>query len=66
LGSYNATTAVAAVIAAFAAGFLAHNFGYGMVLITSTAACILALPCLVPLLFLARNNGKFNQSCVKR
>jgi len=58
LGSYNATTAVAAVIAAFAAGFLAHNFGYGMVLIISTAACLLALPCLIPLLFFARQDVK--------
>jgi predicted MFS family arabinose efflux permease len=50
LGSYNGTTAVAAVVAAFTAGLVAHDFGYGMILIIGTAACILALSCFIPLL----------------
>jgi len=50
LGSYNATTAVAAVIAAFTAGLVAHNFGYGMVLIIGAVASLLALSCFIPLL----------------
>ena len=54
LGSYNATTAVAAVIAAFTAGLVAHNFGYGMVLIIGTVSCLLALPCFITLLFLVK------------
>ena len=50
LGAFNAITAVAAVIAAFAAGLLAKNFGYGMVLIIGSAASLLALSCFIPLL----------------
>jgi DHA1 family tetracycline resistance protein-like MFS transporter len=50
LGSYNATTAVAAVIAAFTAGLVARQFGYGMVLIIGAVASLLALSCFVPLL----------------
>ena len=50
LGSYNATTAVAAVIAAFAAGLLAHKFGYGMILVIATVASLLALLCFIPLM----------------
>ena len=54
LGSYNATTAIAAVIAAFGAGLLAHNFGYGMILVVATVASLLALVCFAPLLSSAR------------
>ena len=50
LGAFNAITAVAAVIAAFAAGLLAKNFGYGIILIIGAAASLLALPCFIPLL----------------
>jgi len=56
LGTYNGTTAVAAVIAAFTAGLVAHNFGYGMILTIGTAACILALSCFIPLLAPARRS----------
>jgi len=41
---------MAAVIAAFAAGLVAHHFGYGMILIIGTAAGLLALLCFTPLL----------------
>ena len=51
LGSFNAATAVAAVIAAFAAGFVAHTFGYGMILIIATIASFLAIICFIPLIF---------------
>jgi DHA1 family tetracycline resistance protein-like MFS transporter len=54
LGAYNATTAVAAVIAAFTAGLVAHNFGYGMVLIIGAVASLLALSCFIPLLSSAK------------
>ena len=50
LGCYNGITAVAAVIAAFTAGVVAHNFGYVMVLIIGTVASIVALVCFIPLL----------------
>ncbi len=50
LGSYNAMTAVASVIAAFTAGLLAHHFGYSMVLTIGAAASLLALLCFIPLL----------------
>ena len=49
LGSFNAATAVAAVIAAFAAGFVARELGYGMILIISACASLLALMCFIPL-----------------
>jgi len=54
LGSYNATTAVAAVVAAFGAGLLAHNFGYGMILVVATVASLLAVVCFIPLLSSAK------------
>jgi MFS family permease len=54
LGSYNATTAVAAVVAAFGAGLLAHNFGYGMILVVATVASVLAVVCFIPLLSSAK------------
>jgi predicted MFS family arabinose efflux permease len=54
LGSYNATTAVAAVVAAFGAGLLAHNFGYGMILVVATVASLLAVACFIPLLSSAK------------
>lgn len=47
-------TAMAAVIAAFAAGVVAHNFGYVMVLIIGAVASIVALVCFIPLLFSAK------------
>ncbi len=50
LGSFNATTAVAAVVAAFAAGLLAHKFGYGMILIIAAGTSLLALVCFIPLM----------------
>ncbi|MCK4722592.1 MAG: hypothetical protein KAT75_04780, partial [Dehalococcoidia bacterium] len=50
LGSFNGMTAVAAVIAAFAAGLVAHHFGYGMILVVATVASVLALLCFTPLL----------------
>jgi MFS family permease len=50
LGFYNATTAVAAVIAAFTAGLVARQFGYGMVLTIGAVASLLALSCFIPLL----------------
>jgi predicted MFS family arabinose efflux permease len=49
LGSFNATSAVAAVIAAFAAGLLAHKFGYGMILVIAACTSFLALLCFIPL-----------------
>lgn len=54
LGSYNATTAVAAVVAAFGAGLLAHNFGYGIILVVATVASVLAVVCFIPLLSSAK------------
>ena len=54
LGSFNATTAIAAVISAFTAGLIAHNFGYGMVLIVGAVSSLLALLCFIPLLFSAK------------
>ena len=51
LGIFNATTAVASVIAAFTAGLVAHKFGYSMVLIIGAISSILALFCFSPLLF---------------
>jgi MFS family permease len=51
LGSFNAATAVAAVIAAFAAGFVAHKFGYGMILVIATITSVIALLCFIPLVF---------------
>ena len=54
LGSFNGMTAVAAVIAAFAAGLVAHHFGYGMVLNIGALASLLALFCFVPLLSSAK------------
>lgn len=50
LGIFNAGTAVAAVIAAFVAGFIAHNFGYSVVLLIGACACLLALPCFIPIM----------------
>jgi len=50
LGSFNGMTAMAAVIAAFAAGLVAHHLGYGIVLIIGAVASLLALFCFVPLL----------------
>lgn len=51
LGCYNAMTAIAAVIAAFAAGVVAHQFGYVTVLIIGAIASVVALLCFIPLLF---------------
>jgi MFS family permease len=50
LGCFNAITAVAAVIAAFAAGLIAKKFGYSMVLTVGTISSIVALVCFLPLL----------------
>ena len=57
LGLYNATTAVAAVIAAFAAGLVANHFGYGVILVIGSIACILSLPCFLPLIFLSKKGA---------
>jgi MFS family permease len=51
LGCFNGMTAMAAVIAAFAAGLVAHHFGYVMVLIIGAVASLVALVCFIPLLF---------------
>lgn len=56
LGSFNATTAIAAVISAFTAGLIAYNFGYGMVLIVGAVSSLLALSCFIPLL-LSKKRG---------
>ena len=57
LGIFNAATAVASVISAFTAGFVAHNFGFGMVLIIGAASSILALLCFIPLLHSQRKEA---------
>jgi DHA1 family tetracycline resistance protein-like MFS transporter len=51
LGMFNGTTAIAAVIAAFAAGQVAHNFGYDVVLIIGAAASLMAVICFLSLIF---------------
>jgi predicted MFS family arabinose efflux permease len=51
LGLYNATTAVAAVIAAFTAGLLAHKFGFSMILVIASGSSLLGLLFFIPLLF---------------
>ena len=56
LGFYNAMTAIAAVIAAFTAGLVAHKFGYGMVLIIGAVACLVGLSCFIPLPFSAEKD----------
>lgn len=56
LGSFNATSAVAAVIAAFAAGLLAHKFGYGTILRIAAGASFLALLCFIPLAISAKSD----------
>jgi DHA1 family tetracycline resistance protein-like MFS transporter len=58
LGIFNGVTAVAAVIAAFAAGQVAHNFGYPMVLIIGAVASVLALICFAPLIPHAKSTGR--------
>jgi DHA1 family tetracycline resistance protein-like MFS transporter len=50
LGTYNATSAVAAVIAAFTAGLMAHKFGYSMILIIAGGTSLLGLICYIPLM----------------
>jgi MFS family permease len=54
LGTFNATSAVAAVIAAFTAGLMAHKFGYSMILILAGSASLLGLLCFIPLLSRAK------------
>lgn len=54
LGIFNATTAVASVISAFTAGLVAHNFGYGMVLVIGAISSIIALACFIPLQILSK------------
>jgi len=54
LGCFNANTAVASVISAFTAGFVANKFGFDTVLAIGAIACVLALLCFVPLLRSAR------------
>jgi len=56
LGSFNATTAIAAVIAAFAAGSVAHKFGYGTIPVVATIASLLSLVFFTPLLFSAKKS----------
>lgn len=56
LGAFNATTAIAAVIAAFAAGSVAHKFGYGIILVVATIASLLSLVFFTPLLFSAKKS----------
>ncbi len=56
LGSFNAATAASAVIAAFAAGFIAHQFSYGMILVISTIASLMAIICFIPLMFPRKPN----------
>jgi MFS family permease len=50
VGIFNATTAIASVLSAFAAGIIAHLTGYGVVLLlsaaTTAAGCLLFLPIL--------------------
>jgi len=54
LGAFNATTAIASVIAAFATGFVAHKFGFGTILVIATIASLLSLVIFAPLLFSAK------------
>jgi DHA1 family tetracycline resistance protein-like MFS transporter len=51
LGVFNGTTAVAAVIAAFTAGFVSHEFGYPVVLIIGAVCSALALLCFLPVIY---------------
>ncbi|MEJ2723665.1 MAG: hypothetical protein P8175_03285, partial [Deltaproteobacteria bacterium] len=51
LGSFNAASAISSIIAAVTAGQLAHNLGYGMVLVVATASSLVSLFCFFPLLF---------------
>lgn len=50
LGYFNAATAVSSVIAAFAAGVMAHHFGYRMVLVAAAVASMVSLLFFIPLL----------------
>lgn len=50
LGYFNAATAISSVIAAFAAGYLAHQFSYRMVLVVAAAASLVGLLFFTPLL----------------
>ncbi|MEJ2695377.1 MAG: MFS transporter [Candidatus Sulfobium sp.] len=50
LGYFNAATAVSSVIAAFAAGDIAHRFSYGMVLVVAAISSFAGLLLFIPLL----------------
>jgi MFS family permease len=56
IGSFNGANAIAAVIAAFTAGIVAHKFGYSMILLIASVASFLALLCFFPLV--RRAKGK--------
>lgn len=50
LGLYNATTAIASVLSAFAAGFIADQAGYGVVLIVAVATVAVGTVLFLPVL----------------
>jgi MFS family permease len=56
LGTFNATSAVAAVIAAFTAGLMAHKFGYSTILLIASSASLLGLLCFIPLMSRAKKD----------
>lgn len=56
IGSFNGANAIAAVIAAFTAGIVAHKFGYSMILLIASIASVLALLCFFPLVRRAKGN----------
>jgi len=55
IGSFNGANAIAAVIAAFTAGIVAHKFGYSMILLIASVASLLALLCFFPLVKRAKS-----------
>ena len=57
VGLFNATTAIAAVLSAFAAGFLAEAFGYGSLPVIGTALVLAGGVVLFPLLREDRKEG---------
>ena len=50
LGFFNASTAIASVLAAFLGGLIAHHFGYGMIVVVAAVSTGLSIICFIPLL----------------
>jgi len=54
LGYFNAASAISSVVAAFAAGAMAHAFSYNMVLVAAAVASLIGLLLFIPLLVKGR------------